>query len=133
MDYLVQKDPSGGLIRQELQKCDEMLSEHLDIIPKDFAFTGTTWSQLAEDEVKKRYRFGRLWVTGSHYDTEHGRMRFADLVGVSGTDELDGGPPFAARYITRQTHPYRLPSMELECLIYEYDAFRSYLRGAFEG
>ena len=59
-------------------------------------------------------------------------MRFADLSGVSGADELDGGPPFAARDITKQSHPYRLASMELEYLIYEYDAFRSYLQGALE-
>jgi hypothetical protein len=70
---------------------------------------------------------------GSHYDTENGRVRFADLVGIPGADELDGGPPFAARYITRHSHPYRLPSMELECLIFEYDAFRSYLQRALEG
>ena len=133
MDYLAKKDPSGRLIREELRTCDEMLSEHLGITPKDFAFTGTTWSQLAEDEVRKRYRFGRLWVTGSHYETEEGQIRYADLVGVPGADEADGGPPIAARYITRHSHPYRLPSMELECLIYEYDAFRSYLQGALGG
>jgi hypothetical protein len=133
MDYLAKKDPSGGLIRGELRKCDEMLSEHLGITPQDFAFTGTMWSQLAEDEVKKRYRFGRLWITGSHYETEERKIRYADLVGVPGADEADGGPPTAARYITKQSHPYRLPSMELECLIYEYDAFRSYLEGALEG
>jgi len=132
MDYLAKKDPSGGMIREELQKCDEMLTENLGIIPKDFAFTSTTWSQVAEDEVKKRYRFGRLWVIGSHYDTENGRMRFADLVGVSGADESDGGPPSGARYITKQSHSYRLPSMDLENLIYEYDAFHSYLEGAIE-
>jgi hypothetical protein len=120
------------MIREELQKCDEMLTENLGIIPKDFAFTSTTWSQVAEDEVKKRYRFGRLWVIGAHYDTENGRMRFADLVSVSGADESDGGPPFGARYITKQSHSYRLPSMDLEYLIYEYDAFRSYLEGALE-
>jgi hypothetical protein len=58
---------------------------------------------------------------------------FADLIGVSGADGPDGGPPTAARYITKQSHPYWLPSMELECLIYEYDAFRTYLRAASEG
>ena len=45
----------------------------------------------------------------------------------------NGGPPSAVRYITRHAHPYRLPSMELECLIYEYDAFRGYLQGGLEG
>jgi peptidoglycan/xylan/chitin deacetylase (PgdA/CDA1 family) len=132
MDYLAKKDPSGVLIREELQKCDEILTENLGITPKDFAFTGTTWSSVAETEVKKRYRFGRLWVIDAHYDTEDGRMRFADLVEVSGPDELDGGPPHEARYITERSHPYRLPSMELEYLIYEYDAFHRYLRGALE-
>lgn len=132
MDYLAKKDPSGSLIREELQKADEMLEENLGIVPRDFAFTSTTWSQIAEDEVKKRYRFGRLWIIGTHYDTEEGRVRYAELVGVPGADEEDGGPPVAARYITRETHPYRLPSMELENLIFEYDAFRDYLKGALE-
>jgi peptidoglycan/xylan/chitin deacetylase (PgdA/CDA1 family) len=132
MDYLARKDPSGGLIREELRKCDEMLVEHLGIIPRDFAFTTTTWSHVAEDEVKRRYRFGRLWIVGAYYDTDKGRIRYADLVGVCGDDEEDGGPPAAARYITRQTHAYRLPSMELEELIFDYDAFRAYLAGAFE-
>jgi peptidoglycan/xylan/chitin deacetylase (PgdA/CDA1 family) len=133
MDYLGKRDPSGGLIRQELEKCDEMLAEYLGVTPRDFAFTSATWSEVAENEVKKRYRFGRLWVIGSHYDTENGRIRFAELVAVSGADESDGGPPYAARYITKQSHPYRLPSMELEFLIYKYDAYRSYLQGALEG
>jgi peptidoglycan/xylan/chitin deacetylase (PgdA/CDA1 family) len=133
MDYLAKKDPSGRLIREELRTCDDMLREHLGITPQDFAFTGTTWSQLAEDEVKKRYRFGRLWITGAHYETEEGQIRYAERVGVPGADEADGGPPTAARTITRHSHPYRLPSMELECLIYEYDAFRSYMQGALEG
>jgi peptidoglycan/xylan/chitin deacetylase (PgdA/CDA1 family) len=132
MDYLAKKDPSGGLIREELRICDDMLGEHLGVVPRDFAFTGTTWSQVAEDEVRKRYRFGRLWIIGSHYDTAHGQVRFADLVGVPGADEADGGPPFAARTISRESHPYRLPSMELEVLIFEYDAYRRYLEGALE-
>ena len=132
MDYLAKKDPSGALIREELQKADEMLEENLGIAPRDFAFTGTTWSQVAEHEVKKRYRFGRLWIIGAHYDTGEGQVRYADLVGDPGDDEEDGGPPVAARYITLQTHPYRLPSMELEYLIFEYDAFRDYLLKALE-
>jgi len=132
MDYLAKKDPSGGLIRDELRIADEMIEEHLGIVPQDFAFTSTTWSQLAEDEVKKRYRFGRLWIISAHYDTDQGRIRYAELAGVPGADERDGGPPQAARYITRDTHPYRLPSMELEYLIYEYDSFRHYLLGALQ-
>ena len=86
-----------------------MLEENLGIVPRDFAFTSTTWSQIAEDEVKKRYRFGRLWIIGTHYDSEEGQVRYADLVGVPGADESDGGPPSAARYITEQSHPYWLP------------------------
>ena len=92
----------------------------------------STWSQIAEDEVKKRYRFGRLWIIGTHYDTDEGPIRFADLVGVPGDDEEDGGPPFEARYVTKDSHPYRLPSMELDSLIYEYEAFRSYLEAAVQ-
>jgi len=42
----------------------------------------------------------------------------------------DGGPPLAARYITRESPPYRLPSMELQRLIYQPAAFRAYLEGA---
>ena len=126
------KDPSGEAIRAESVKCDEILNRELGVEPKDFAFTGTTWSSIAEREVRTRYRFGRLWIIGSTYQVNGEQIRYADLVGVRGADESDGGPPYAARYITKQTHPYRLPSMELEYLIYEYDAFRSYLQGALE-
>lgn len=129
---LCAKDPSGEAVREELIKCDEILERELGVRPKDFAFTGTTWSSVAEREVKKRYRFGRLWIIGAMYEADGDHIRYADLVGLPGDDEPDGGPPCAARYITRQSHPYRLPSMELGYLIYDYDAFRNYLRGALE-
>ena len=130
LDYLAQKDPTGGLIRAELETCDTLLRANLGITPQDFAYTTTTWSRVAEAEVKKRYRFARLWIIGTHYQTEAGPVRYADLVGVPGPDEADGGPPFAARYITPESDPYRLPAMELEYLIYDYAAFRAYLQGA---
>lgn len=132
LDYLAKKDPSGGLIREELEKCDDLIYSHLGIVPKDFAYTGTTWSRIAENEVRKRYRFGRLWIVGTHYKTDEGEIRYADLVGILGDDEVDGGPPYAARYITEDSDPYRLPSMDLEYLIFEFDAFRRYLQGALE-
>ncbi len=125
------KDPSGEAVREELVKCGEILERQLGVEARDFAFTGTTWSAVAESEVQKRYRFGRLWIIGSTYRADGGEIRYADLVGVCGADEPDGGPPYAARYITKRTHPYRLPSMELAYLIHEYDTFRSYLEGAF--
>ena len=130
MAYLGRKDPTGSLIREQLEKCDRILYDSLGIISRDFAYTTTTWSSVAEIEVKKRYRFGRLWIIGSYYQTETGHVRYADLTGCPGSDEDDGGPPFAARYITPDTDPYRLPSMDLEHLIYEHDAFRAYLEGA---
>jgi len=129
---LSMKDASGDTIRAELVKCDDTLKRELGFESKDFAFTGTTWSSIAEREVKDRYRFGRLWIIGSTYQADGGQIRYADLVGVHGDDESDGGPPCAARYITKQTHPYRLPSMELGRLIYEHDAFRGYLQGALD-
>lgn len=130
--YLAQKDPSGAMIREEMERCDAILHERLGIVSRDFAYTTTTWSEAAEREVAKRYRFARLWVIGTHYDTEAGRVRFADLAGVEGDDEADGGPPQEARYITERTNPYRLPSMDLEYLIHGHDAFRRYLHGAIE-
>jgi hypothetical protein len=57
-------------------------------------------------------------------------VRFAELVGAAGEDEADGGPPYAARYITRESDAYKLPSMELEYLIFEYQAYGAYLEGA---
>lgn len=124
------EDPSGAQVRGELAKCDELLHRHLGIQPQDFAFTGTSWSSAAEAEVKQRYRFGRLWIVGAMYEADGQPIRYADLVGVAGADEADGGPPAAARYITRESNPYRLPSMELERLIYDHGAFRQYLEGA---
>jgi hypothetical protein len=87
-------------------------------------------SRIAEHKVRKRYRFGRLWIVGTHYHTDEGQVRYADLAGVLGDDKADGGPPHAARYITADADPYRLPSMDLEHLIFEFDAYRAYLQGA---
>ena len=125
------EDASGEKLRAELEQCDETLKKYLGITPQDFAFTGTSWSSIAEREVSKRYRFGRLWIVGTEYQVDGETMRYADLVGVDGPDEEDGGPPMAARYITKDSPPYRLPSMEIQRpLIYDTDAFRRYLEGA---
>ena len=124
------EDPSGDMLREELDRCNDAIERHLGFFPKDFAFTSTTWSSAAEDEVMKRYRFGRLWIIGSEYTADGKPIRYADLVGIPGPDEADGGPPSAARYITMESHPYRLPSMELQQLVHEPAAFRSYLEGA---
>lgn len=130
LSELSKEDPTGERIRAEFEQCDDTLEAHLGIRPKDFAFTGTSWSSAAEREAMKRYRFGRLWIVGSEYEADGERIRYADLVGVPGDDEADGGPPHAARYITRESNPYRLPSMEFQALIYEPDAFRAYLDAA---
>lgn len=133
LSELTKEDPHGERLRWELETCDAELQAQLDTIPKDFAFTGTSWSSEAEKQVAARYRFGRLWIVGAHYQADGRQIRLADLMGVEGQDEGDGGPPMAARYITRDTHPYRLPSVELQRdLIYHPEAFRTYLEGAFE-
>ena len=129
---LLARDPTGALIRAQFEKCDGILNKHLGIVSRDFAYTGTTWSRVAEIEVKKRYRFGRLWTVGACYETDEGSIRYADLVGVPGVDEDDGGPPSVARYITPHSDPYKLPSMDFEYLIYEYDPFRRYLEQALK-
>lgn len=130
LSELFKEDPEGERIAAELDECNATLAEHLGAPPKDFAFTGTSWSSVAEREVMKRYRFGRLWIVGSMYKVDGKPMRYADLVGAEGADEPDGGPPIAARYITRESNPYRLPSMELQRIINTEDAFRAYLAGA---
>ena len=127
------EDPSGEILRLELDRCNEVIQENLGFVPKDFAFTGTGWSSKAEQEVMARYRFGRLWIVGSQYRANGKPIRYADLVGSSEPDEADGGPPNSTRYITRETNPHRLPSMELQALINHPDAFRQYLEGALAG
>ena len=127
------EDPTGERLRIELDRCIEFIERNLGFRPKDFAFTGTSWSSIAEAEVKKRFRFGRLWIIGSEYKADGRIIRYADLVGVPGEDEADGGPPMAARYATKETDPYRLPSMEFQHIMYEPDDFRRYLEGALEG
>ena len=124
------EDPSGRRIAEELDRCNQAIETGLGFMPRDFAFTSTTWSSIAEREVKRRYRFGRLWIIGSEYRADGRPIRYAGLVGVEGPDEADGGPPHAARYITRDSDPYRLPSMDFQYLIHEPDAFRAYLDGA---
>ena len=65
LSKLSENDPTGEKIREELVTNDTILKRELGITPKDFAFTGTSWSSAAESEVKKRYRFGRLWIIAS--------------------------------------------------------------------
>ena len=126
------EDPSGDRLRAELDDCIDAIEANLGFRPTDFAFTGTSWSSAAECEVKKRFRFGRLWIISSEYKVDGDMIRYADLVGVDGPDEADGGPPNAARYITRESDPCRLPSMELQELLYEPEAFKSYLEGTLD-
>jgi peptidoglycan/xylan/chitin deacetylase (PgdA/CDA1 family) len=121
------QDPTGEAVRAELLANNAAIRRGLGITPVDFAFTGTSWSSAAEREVARLYRFGRLWIVGPRYQADGKEVRFADLVGVPGPDEADGGPPKAARYITRYTLAYRLPSMEIQALIYTEEAFRAYL------
>ncbi len=132
LSQLVQEDPTGEKLHWELEHCDAMLEKHLGVKPKEFAFTGTSWSSRAEAAVKERYRFGRLWIVGAEYEADGRTIRYADLVGVPGEDEEDGGPPYAARYITEHSDPYRLPSMELQRLLAAPEAFRRYLEMAVE-
>ena len=128
---LVASDPLGEKLDWELATSDATLQKELGITPRDFAFTGTSWSSVAEQRVMERYRFGRLWIVGSQYQADGEDVRYADLVGATGADEADGGPPMAARYITGDTPAYRLPSMELQCaLSHDPAAFRRYLEGA---
>jgi len=126
------EDPDGSKIAWELDHCVETLRANLGVAPKDFAFTGTSWSSAAEAAVKQRFRFGRLWIVGSQYNADGQAIRYADLVGVEGEDEEDGGPPYASRYITEQSDPYRLPSMEVTRLIEDIEAARRYLEMALE-
>jgi peptidoglycan/xylan/chitin deacetylase (PgdA/CDA1 family) len=130
LSELVSTDPSGERLTAELDDCVESIRRYLGIDPRDFAFTGTSWSSAAEREVKRRFRFGRLWIISAMYQVDGRDQRYADLVGVPGPDEPDGGPPIAARYATRESDPYRLPSMDLQKLIWKSDDLRAYLRGA---
>ena len=133
LSELFKEDPQGEKLARELEECDQTLREKAGVEPRDFAFTGTSWSSAAEQQVMQRYRFGRLWIIGAHYQADGEKIRYAELVGVQGEDEDDGGPPQAARYITRETPAYRLPSMEIQAsLIYEPEAFKRYLEGALE-
>ncbi len=132
LSSLSQEDPSGEKVRAELAECDATIERRLGVKPRDFAFTGTSWSSTAEKAVMERYRFGRLWIIGNMYQVDGVSMRYAELAGVDGPDEADGGPPHGARYITRASNPYRLPSMEIQGLIHTPAAFRSYLEGALE-
>lgn len=130
LSELAEKDPSGEMIQQELEKNDCILEKELGIRARCFAFTGTSWSSLAEQKVMMRYKLGRLWIMDTHYQVDGKLVRYANLVDDSGVDEADGGPPFSTRYITKNTHPYRIPSVDFEGLIYDYDAFILYLEGA---
>ena len=132
---LAEVDPTGEIIAAEMDKNNAMLKSHLGLDAKYFAFTGgstgLTWSASAEKEAKKRYRLGRLWVVGGPVKADGKMIRYADFVGIPGPDENDGGPPYAARYVTKNTSLFKVPSLELErALIFEPGAFRSSLEMA---
>ena len=127
-------DPAGTILIKELEACDNTLYAELGRQPRDFAFTSTTFSTIAAELVEQRYRFGRLWIIGSHYHNDGQDVRFASISGHAHLpDEDDGGPPTASRYITRNTLSHRLPSMEIQSpLIHAPQDFRAYLLGACE-
>jgi len=126
------KDPTGVTIAGELDQNNETIQQRLGFRPRDFAYTGTSFSTQAEREVKKRYRFGRLWIINNQYNMDGEPARMADVMGVTGADEADGGPPKASRYITRNSNPYRLPSMDTNYLIHDVGPFRRYLEEAYQ-
>jgi len=91
-------------------------------------------------EVLSRHRFrGNLFVNTGHLDdlyskpipppAERETMTWEEIGELLAAD---GGPPYAARYITERSDPYRLPSMELQRLLAEPAAFRRYLEMALE-
>lgn len=127
-------DPSGNLVEQDLKKADSIIKSELGFEPEFFAYTGsangTTWSSLAEEKVMTRYKLARLWVAGNQCEVNGRFQRFADLVGSLDPDEVDGGPPYSTRYISKASNPYRLPAMEMEALIYEEKKFIQYLEEA---
>jgi peptidoglycan/xylan/chitin deacetylase (PgdA/CDA1 family) len=131
---LAEDDPTGGLIREELARADETIERRIGVRPRELAYTGRTWSPLGEQIARERYRFARLWLTGRPYTIGDGvtptrEATEAEVLGVDGPPEADGGPPDAARYITRATDAYRLPSMELEYLLTTEAAVERYLDG----
>ena len=100
LSELSQSDPSGESIRWEMDTNNNILEKELSFRPKDIVFKSTTWSSMA------------------------------DLMGISEEDEIDGGPPHSARYMTENTDLYKIPAIELKYLIHSYDAFRFYLSQA---
>ncbi len=129
------EDPTGGRLLEEMAGADDRIKAQLGITAEDFAYTGLGWSPMAEEIASKRYRFARLWITGAMYNDPQGNdIPIATLLNPNpksapAPDEPDGGPPYPYRYITRQTNPHRLPSMELENLIATDEAYRRYVDG----
>ncbi len=129
------EDPTGGRLLEEMSGAEDRIKEQLGITPRDFAYTGLGWSPMAEQIASKRYRFARLWITGEMYNDPQGNdvpiatLLNPDPSSAPGPDEPDGGPPNSYRYITSQTNPHRLPSMELENLIATDEAYRRYVDG----
>ncbi|MHC1950784.1 polysaccharide deacetylase family protein [Bradyrhizobium sp. UFLA06-06] len=121
------QDPTGAKIVEELDQNNETIERRLGLSPRDFAYTGTSFSTQAEREVRKRYRFGRLWIINSQYNMDGKPARMADVMGIAGADEADGGPPKASRYITRNSNRYRLPSMDTNYILHDQGPFRRYL------
>lgn len=73
------QDPSGARIAEELNTCNATIRQRLGIRPRDFAYTGTSFSTQAEREVMMRYRFGRLWIINSQYAMDGKPARIAEV------------------------------------------------------
>ncbi len=138
LSRLSHTDPDGDQLERELRSADADMKRYLGVQPTDFAYTGATWSSIAEQKVKQRYRFGRLWINASYCLADGRRAPVAELMGFGGADENDGGPARVARYIrvgdgALQSDRYRLPAMEIcSPLMNNLDQYRNYLLGALE-
>ena len=136
LSVLLAEDSTGENLRLEMTKNNQIIQSNLGFEPEYFAFTGAangiTWSDVAEKQARNHYKLGRLWILDSRCEVNGSVARYAEFMGSTEADEVDGGPPNYLRYITRQTPRFKLPAMELEGLIFEPDAFQRYLIGSLK-
>ena len=132
MSNLVDEDPRGATVEEELLTSIRIMVEEVGTRPVHFVYVGRGWNELGESIVKKHFKTGRLWVANMTYFLGGGKeVPVGEILGAGAVLEAAGGPPMETRYLTRESDPYRIPSLDTNNLVFTSEAMRTWVEGLF--
>lgn len=117
---------SRDQIIEELVMCSSYIKKELGVQPITFAYTGNSWSKIAEVEISQRFEFSRLWITHYGFGSNSQVLNKWDD-NYSRKDFNCADDKFY--YLEKTNQRYRIPGYELQDLIYEYSDFKIFLKG----